>query len=86
MKYDTYIPNVVDFAYEIIHLHEENIALKRQVAHYKELDEIHCKSTKDSLEHGNKMIGTMFSAILDPESVINKGYEAIIKEQAELNR
>lgn len=73
--------DIVDLAYQIIYLHEENLRLERELDHYKELHRINCNSTKDSIEHNEKLIGSMLSAALDPDSVINKGYAAILREQ-----
>ena len=83
MKREKYAPDVVDFAYQIITMHEENIQLRYELEHYKEMHETHCKSINGSIKNGEKFIGTILSAALDPKSVINKGHDAIIKAQLE---
>lgn len=64
--------DIVDLAYQIIDLHNENIKLKGEVEHYKEMSKIHSESTRKSIKHSEDMIGIMLGACLDPESVINK--------------
>lgn len=72
----------VDLAYQIIELHEENAHLRRELEHYKALYEMHRDDMENSIQHSKQLIGTMLAAVIDPNSVINKGHAAIIKEQA----
>jgi hypothetical protein len=75
------IPDIVDFAYQIIALHRENETLRRKLAHSEELVDMYSKSTKDSIEHGNKMVGLILTAALDPGSVISKGHAELLGEE-----
>lgn len=77
---DAWTPSVIDFAYEIIALHEENINLKHELDHYKQM---HCENLKQSDEHTTNMTGLLLGAVLDPDSALNKGYASIIREQEE---
>jgi hypothetical protein len=65
MSFDGYRPSVVDFAYEIIDLHEQNIQLRKEVEHYKHLYELHAEQTRQGVEHGEKMMGLMLKGILN---------------------
>lgn len=84
MKESSYMPTVLDFAYEIIDLHEENTRLHQELNHYKELDKINIETIKKSEEHTDEMTGIIFKAILDPESTINKGSKVILEERSKL--
>ena len=81
MSKEDYTPDVVDFAYQIIAMHEENEHLRQQLDHYKELHRIHLEGAKKSMDNSKNLIGTMLSAVLDPESAINKGYSALEREE-----
>lgn len=83
MRDGKYYPTIVDYAYEIIAMYEENEHIKRELEHYKELHKINCESLKDRENHNKEFMGTFLKTALDPDSVINKGHEAIIKEQHE---
>lgn len=76
-----YVPNVVDMACEIIDLYQENIDLKRENKHLKELDEIHREEIENSTKHRNKMTKLIMETAFNPDSVINKGHETLLKEQ-----
>jgi hypothetical protein len=71
MKQGLYVPSLVDFAYEIIAIHEENEFLRSELEHYKKLHEQHCERLGQSLEHSKEMTGLIFKAALDPNSSIN---------------
>jgi hypothetical protein len=81
MKNDVYIPSVIDFAYEIIDLHRENIELRRKVEHLEELDKIHRESWADSDKHQKEFLGIMLSAAIDPDSHINRANAALIEKE-----
>jgi hypothetical protein len=81
MTKDFYAPNVVDFAYQIIALHKENEQLHQELEHYKKLDEMHCVELTSRDEHTKDLTGIMLRAVLDPDSGLNKGYAAIVREQ-----
>ena len=40
----------------------------------------HLQSMNDSIDNGKEQIGMMLSAVLDPDSVINKGHQKILEE------
>ena len=67
-----YTPDIVDFAYQIIALHEENMQLKRSLAHYKELNAINSATINNTIKNQSEFVGTMLSACIDPDSVINQ--------------
>ena len=81
MREEYCTPDVLDFAYQVIAMDEEISHLRRELEHYKKMHEMHCKSMNNSLESSKKFVGIILSAALDPESAINKGHDAIIKEQ-----
>jgi len=81
MKENQHIPAVIDFAYEVINLYEENFRLRQELNHYKELDKISIEQIERSNKHTKEMTGIIFKAILDPESTINKGSRAIFENK-----
>ncbi len=81
MNNEYYIPNVVDLAHEVIDMHQENIMLRQEVAHYKKMYETYRGVANDSEKHNNEMICTIFEAVIDPKSVISMGHAAINKEK-----
>lgn len=76
------MPTVVDMAYEIIDLHEENMRLRSEVEFYKPFEQMYFAELDKSIEHSGAMTGHLLSAVLDPESVISKGHKAIAAERA----
>jgi len=66
-----YTPDVINFAYQIIELHEQNIDLKREVKHYKEMHKLNSQTINRSIESSYETIGMCISACLDPKSSIN---------------
>jgi len=84
MNYDpekNFGPDVVDFAYQIININQENIQLRNELKHCKELLAIHQKSLNKQFDHNNEIIGMVMKAAIDPDSSINKGRAAILKEK-----
>jgi hypothetical protein len=77
MKANVMMPSVVDFAYEVISMHNKIIDLEYELAHKEELLKIQNESLNRSAEHSKNMLCTMIGGILDPESSINKGDRAI---------
>lgn len=73
---------VVDFACEVIEMQERIDFLERELKHYKELHRMNCESLNRSDAHAKEMIGMTFKALLDPDSVVNKGYAVIAAEKA----
>lgn len=73
---------VVDFAYEVIEMQERIDFLERELKHYKELHRMSCESLDRSDAHTKEMIGMTFKALLDPNSVVSKGYAAVAAEKA----
>ena len=82
MKSDHYFyPSIVDMAHEVIEMHKENIFLRQELGHYKELHKLNCETINNSIKHGNEMTRTILLAVFDPDSTINKGHEAILRDQ-----
>lgn len=77
MKATAYIPTTLDFAYDIIALHEENEQLRSSLEHYKGMHEENMASMKRSQESTMENIGVILGAVLDPDSLINEGQRAI---------
>ncbi len=65
--------SVVDFAYEVLEMQQRIDFLERELEHYKELHRMNCESLDRSDAHTKEMIGMTFMALLDPDSVLNKG-------------
>ena len=74
--------SVVDFAYEVLEMQQRIDFLERELEHYKELHRMNCESLDRSDAHTKEMIGMTFKALLDPNSVVNKGYSSIAAEKA----
>lgn len=85
MKNSPYIPDVVDFAHQIINMQIENEHLRHEVEHYKSMHEQHCEQTTRSIKSSREFTGILLKAALDPDSVINRGHAALIKEEVENN-
>ena len=81
MKHEYPQYDIVDFAHQILDLHRENESLRADLDHYKKMHDMHCESLRKTDLHQKKFVGTMFSALLDPDSVINKGHAALMKEE-----
>lgn len=74
--------SVVDFAYEVLEMQQRIDFLERELERYKELHRMNCESLDRSDAHTKEMIGMTFKAVLDPNSVVSKGYAAIAAEKA----
>ena len=74
--------SVVDMAYQIIDMHDRIQTLEREVAYYKPYQKMYTDSLNESIAASGAMIGTMLSAAMDPNSVINKGFAAIEAEKS----
>ena len=74
--------SVVDFAYEVVGMQQRIDFLERELEHYKELHRMNCESLDRSDAHTKEMIGLTFKALIDKDSVVNKGYAAIAAEKA----
>lgn len=70
--------DIVDIAYQIIHLAEDNKYLRGRVDHYKELERQNAEMMDDSIKQTWEAVGNTLTALLNPKSFINKG---AIKEQ-----
>ncbi len=77
MKQDHYNPDIVDFAYQIIALHNENKNLRFDLKHYKTLHKQSCEFIEQHEKHNKEMTGLILAATLDPNSIINKGRAAL---------
>lgn len=69
---EMYIPSVLDFAYEIIAIHEKNEVLKMELEHYKKMYEIVEDSCKSMHQNNVDTISMTLTALVDPESSLNK--------------
>ena len=65
--------SVVDFAYAVLEMQQRIDFLDRELERYKELHRMNCESLDRSDAHTKEMIGMTFMALLDPDSVLNKG-------------
>jgi len=72
---------VLDFAYDIIAMQNEIKYLRGKLDHYKKLYDTHCERLNSSERYTKEITGLILNAIIDPESSINKGNAAIIREQ-----
>jgi len=81
MNHLAYKFDVVDFAYQIIEMHEKILSLQSELNHYKKLHQQSRDFIRQSGENTKEMTGIILEAVLDPNSIINKGNEAIIKEK-----
>lgn len=70
MEKDFYRPSIIDLAYEIIDLHEQNKALLIELKHYKELNEINTEQIRKNTESTKANIGLILNAAIDPDSAI----------------
>ena len=73
------MPDVVDFAYQIIDLKDENERLARRVEHLEDINKTLKESLDRSDNHTQEMTGIILNAALDPNSLINRGEAAIAK-------
>jgi hypothetical protein len=80
-KQEDYVPDVVDFAYQVIEMHKEIMFLRGEVEHLKGIEKIHRDSLANSDKHHKEFLGIILGAALDPDSSINKGHAAMIKEE-----
>ena len=81
MTKHNYTPDIIDFAYQIIALHEENTTLRYDLAHYKKMHELNCKELEQRDIHTKEITGILITAAIDPDSVINRGQRAILEDQ-----
>ena len=81
MTKHNYTPDMVDFAYQIIALYEENTSLRYDLAHYKKMHELACETIRQSDIHTKEITGILLTAAIDPDSVINRGQRAMIEDQ-----
>lgn len=73
--------DIVDLAYQILEMHEENKHLRRERDHYKSMHESEMKSLDRSLKSTKETIGMMLKAVIDPDSLINKGIKYDIENK-----
>ena len=73
MKQYQYIPDVVDFAQQILRLHDENCRLKDDVERLEKIREQYQEFLHQQQTQTIEQTGMIFNAILDPESNFNKG-------------
>jgi hypothetical protein len=71
-----------DLARSILALKQERDWLLDQLAHYMPYRRLYMQSLNQGIAHSQEMIGTVFQAVLDPNSVINEGMRAIKQKRA----
>jgi hypothetical protein len=76
------LSSIVDIAYQIIDLHEENIRLRADLEHYRPYQKMYFDELDKSINNSMGMIGTMLVAALDPSSIISMGHAAKEKQKA----
>ena len=62
--------SIVDLAYEVITMSNENEFLKAELDHYKKLYELHCASIKESDKHVKE---TTAKILVDNANILPKG-------------
>lgn len=75
--------SVVNWACEVLDMRDEIEELKRELKHTKRILEIREKSLAASDKSTREMTGIIVSAVLDPNSSINKDAAAIANAAAE---
>ena len=73
--------SVIDFAYAIIDLYEENLRLHDKIEHLEDIQKIHRDSIASSEQHTKEITGMIIGAALDPNSSINRGSAALLREE-----
>jgi hypothetical protein len=71
--------DVIDLAYQIIALHEENKYLREELERANEYEKMFSDSLEKRKDEHNKFVSLMLDATLDPESLINKGNAALVE-------
>jgi hypothetical protein len=71
------IDHLLDIADSINDLVDENQRLRSELAHTQCLLEKYQEAEERSRQHSGEMFGIILGAVLDPESLINKGTAAI---------
>ena len=81
MTKQNYTPDIVDLAYQIIALHEENTTLRDELVHYKKMHELSSETIRQSDIHTKEITSIVLTAAIDPDSIINRGQRAILEDQ-----
>jgi hypothetical protein len=71
--------DVIDLAYQIIALHEENKLLREELERTNEYKKMFLDSLEKRKDEHDKFVSLMLDATLDPESLINKGNAALVE-------
>jgi CO dehydrogenase nickel-insertion accessory protein CooC1 len=79
--YNDYRIDVVDFARQIIRMDNKIQQLEHDLEHKEKLLEIYQKGSEESLKNSQESIGIILSAVLDPESNINKADRIIAENE-----
>jgi hypothetical protein len=67
--------NIVELAYQIIDLHEENERLRHRVAVLEDIRQMQTKSIQSSTDANREMMGSVLVALLDPNSRIHRLFD-----------
>lgn len=81
MKEITYIPNVVDFAREIITLDRQNRLLQYELEACRKYEKLYLDSLNQSIKHSGTMMANLLQVALDPKSIINLSHAAKVDER-----
>lgn len=72
--------DIVDFAYQIIDLHEENLRLRSENEHLREYKQKYFDELDTSINHSKAMMGNLLTAMIDPNSRLNKMQTALAEK------
>jgi regulator of replication initiation timing len=68
--------HVIDLAYQIIELHEENKELRMEVESLRQYKQAYLDQLDESVKHGETMMGLMLTGILNGNLVPTPSKEA----------
>lgn len=73
--------NVINFANEVLDMHARICHLEEELEYFRPFEKKYMDSINDGITHSQETFGTIFSALLDKQSPINRGLEIIQKEK-----
>jgi hypothetical protein len=76
---ELYEPLAVAMAREVLDMYAENQRLRRQLAEMDDYRKKYVESLQHGIDHNAGLIGTVLSALVDPESRISKAFAAEAK-------
>lgn len=72
----------VQLANEVLDMHDEIQRLRADVAHYKEYEQKYQDLLTDGIHHGEQMMSSVLSALINPDSRFNRGERAMAQAKA----